>query len=96
MAGIHIYLTFSLCLPKLHDHILKYFDAVRAEQQRSEVRIQTKLVTTNCIFLAMTSLGSHFGVKQKLMEMADNFLSPGPYAARLLQILSAYFPQGWG
>jgi hypothetical protein len=95
MAGVRIYLTFSLRLPKLHDYIPTRFDAVRAEQQRSEVQIQTNLVTTNCIFLARTSLGSRFEGKQKLMEMADNFLSREPYAVRLLQTLSAYFPQDW-
>jgi hypothetical protein len=68
MAGVHIYLIFSICLPILHDHILPilhdhiltYFDVVRAGQQRSEVQIQTHLMTTNCIFFGHDVHGLEF------------------------------------
>jgi len=60
MAGVHIYLIFSICLPILHDHILTYFDVVRAGQQRSEVQIPTNLMTTNCIFFGHDVLGLEF------------------------------------
>jgi hypothetical protein len=91
----YIYRIFSLRPPKLQDHTLTYFDATRAEQHRSEVQIQMKLVTINCTFSATTSLRSHFEVKQKLMVMLDKVLSREPHYARLLQICLLNFSQDW-